>query len=126
MAELVPETEPPENAWDARVIYEGPKRILRTAVSSMASSDEFAKMMKREADRRRFNEAEKRAFLGDGLKWNWSVWKTHFPTYEPILDFIHAIQYVFGAARASGEGEAGGWTLYVKFITLCWQGTARA
>lgn len=105
-----------------RVIYEGPKRVLRTALSSLASSDEFGPMMKREADRRRFDEAAQRAFLGDGLNWNWSVWKTHFPTYVPILDFIHAIQYVFQAAMAMHESAAEGWALYVRLITHAWEG----
>lgn len=118
----VPIMEEPDEIDDERVIYEGPNRVLRTAISSLSCSDEFGKMMKREADRRRFDEAEKRAFIGDGLNWNWSVWKTHFPTYEPILDFIHAIQYVFKAALALHDDETEGWTRYVQFITWCWEG----
>lgn len=109
-------------AEEHRVVYEGPQRILRTAVSSMACSDEFGAMMKREAARRRFDEASRRAFIGDGLNWNWSVWKKSFPSYVPILDFIHAIQYVFAAAMAMHVGEGDGWAAYVKFITLCWNG----
>lgn len=107
---------------EERVIYEGPKRMLRTAVSSLACSDDFGPMMKREADRRRFDEADKRAFIGDGLNWNWSVWKTHFPAYVPILDFIHAIQYVFAAALAMHDNQADGFSAYVRFITWCWEG----
>ena len=53
-----------------RVVYKGPKRVLRTAISSMACSDEFGPLMQREAQRRRFYEAPVRAFLGDGLNWN--------------------------------------------------------
>lgn len=105
-----------------RVIYEGPKRVLRTAISSLKCSEDFGPMMKREADRRRFDEANKRAFLGDGLNWNWSVWKAHFSSYVPILDFIHAIQYVFQAAMAIHEKESDGWTTSVQFITWCWEG----
>jgi hypothetical protein len=107
---------------EERVIYKGPNRVLRTAISSLKGSEEFGPMMRREADRRRFDEADKRAFLGDGLNWNWSVWKTHFCDYVPILDFIHAISYVFQAARARHEKEADGWTAYVQFITWCWEG----
>jgi hypothetical protein len=105
-----------------RVIYEGPERVLRTAVSSMACSDEFGLMMKREARRRRFYDAPTRAFIGDGLNWNWSVWKKYFPTFVPILDFIHAIQYVFSAAMAVASNETEGWSTYVRLVTLCWQG----
>ncbi len=109
-----------------RVIYEGPRRVLRTAVSSMACSDEFGPMMQREAERRRFFDASLRAFIGDGLNWNWSIWKTHFPTFVPILDFIHAIHYVFAAAMCMDSKEAEGWGTYVKFITLCWEGRVDA
>jgi hypothetical protein len=108
---------PPE-----RVIYEGPRRVLRTAVSSMACSEEFGPMMQREAQRRRFYEAPLRAFLGDGLNWNWSIWKTHFSTFVPILDFIHAIQYLFAAAVAMTDSDTAAWDTYVQLVTWCWQG----
>lgn len=104
------------------VVYEGPDRVLRTAISSMASSDEFGPLMQQEARRRRFYESPLRAFLGDGLNWNWSIWKDFFPTFVPILDFIHAIQYVFSAAMALGLEATEAWATYVKFVTLCWQG----
>lgn len=105
-----------------RVKYEGPRRVLRTALSSTASSDEFGPMMQREAKRRRFYEAALRAFLGDGLNWNWTIWKKYFPTFVPILDFIHAIQYIFCAAMAMVSNETEAWVTYVRMITLCWQG----
>lgn len=118
----VPYVEEPTDAVQDRVVYEGPTRVLRTAVSSMVCSDEFGPMMKREAQRRRFFESPLRAFLGDGLNWNWSIWKRYFFTFIPILDFIHAIQYVFNAAMAIHVNETQAWTLYVQFITWCWQG----
>lgn len=105
-----------------RVTYEGPRRVLRTALSSMACSDEFGPMMQREAKRRRFYEAALRAFLGDGLNWNWTIWKKYFRTFVPILDFIHAIQYIFSAAMAMVADETEGWNTYVRMVTLCWQG----
>ena len=99
----ISEKPPPEATIAAedenhRVIYEGPRRVLRTALSSMACSDQFGPLMQREARRRRFYDASLRAFVGDGLPWNWSLWKRYFPTFVPILDFIHVIQYLFSAA----------------------------
>jgi hypothetical protein len=105
-----------------RVKYKGPQRVLRTALSSMACSDDFGPLMQQEAQRRRFYEASLRVFIGDGLNWNWSIWKKYFPTFTPILDFIHAIQYVYCAAMALATHEAEGWELYVKFVTWCWEG----
>ncbi|MCP4194728.1 MAG: LysR family transcriptional regulator [Planctomycetaceae bacterium] len=118
----VPIVDETTDAEEDRVIYKGPKRVLRTAVSSMACSDDFGKMMKREAERRRFYDAITRAFIGDGLNWNWSVWKKYFSTFIPILDFIHAIQYIFAAAMAMASNDTEGWSTYVRLVTLCWQG----
>ena len=41
-----------------------------------------------------------RRSLGDGLPWNWSIWKRHFPDFTPILDFIHVLSYLFVVAKA--------------------------
>jgi hypothetical protein len=85
-------------------------------------SSVFGPMMQREADRRRFGEASLRAFVGDGLNWNWTIWKKCFPTFVPILDFIHAIQYIFCAAIAMFSNETEGWATCLRLVTLCWQG----
>jgi hypothetical protein len=112
----------PPDGEAARTVYAGPKRVLRTVLASMACSDDFGSMMHREARQRRFYESQRGAFLGDGLPWNWTIWKRHFPTFTPILDFIHAIHYVFDAAMALAHEEAEGWRCYVRHISLCWQG----
>lgn len=82
------------------MVYRDPKRILRTCLSSMVCSREFGGQMQREATRRRFFEASSRVFIGDGLPWNWTIWREHFPTFTPILAFIHAVQYLYAAAQA--------------------------
>ena len=117
----LPDVGPTDDEKPACVVYEGPQRVLRTALSSMACSDDFGPMMRREATRRRFYDAPLRAFLGDGLNWNWSIWQKHFRTFVPILDFIHAIQYLFNAAMVLGLKQAEGWEIYVRLVTLCWQ-----
>ena len=114
--------EPDVGKSSAAVKYKGPTRILRTAVSSMACSQDFGVMMKREASRRRFFDAQERAFLGDGLPWNWSIWKKHFPTFTPILDFVHAIEYLYRSAMAHSSDDESGWKAYLNYVTLCWQG----
>lgn len=83
-----------------------PKRLVRTVLSSMADSVEFGRQMEREAKQRRFDEALAKAFLGDGLPWNWSIWKQNFPDYTPILDFIHPLSYLFLAAKAVHRNAA--------------------
>jgi hypothetical protein len=102
--------------------YQGPKRILRTCLSSMARSREFGHQMEREARRRRFHDASRRVFIGDGLPWNWSIWKEHFSTYTPILDFIHAVQYLYAAAEAWHHTDELRWSRYLALTEAVWQG----
>jgi hypothetical protein len=105
-----------------RPAYEGPKRVLRTCLSSLVTSAAFGEHMRQEASRRRFFEASRRVFLGDGLPWNWSIWREHFPTFTPILDFIHAVQYLYAAAAAWESEDARRWQRYLALAEAVWQG----
>jgi hypothetical protein len=84
-----------EQESDSRNATHKPKRLLRTVISSMKRAKDFGKQMYREATRRRFGEADRKAFVADGLTCNWSIHREHFADYEPILDFIHAVSYLF-------------------------------
>lgn len=115
-------------AWDvecpaaSRPRYKSCRRILRTCLSSLASSAEFGLQMSRESRRRRFGEASRRVFLGDGLPWNWSIWKEHFADFTPILDFIHAVQHLYTAAQAWESSDAARWSRYLEMAEAVWQG----
>jgi hypothetical protein len=78
--------------------------------------------MAREAKRRRFGEAKAKVFLGDGLPWNWSIWKQHFSDFTPILDFIHVLSYLFLAAKAVHETAQDAWDQYLVWMRGAWQG----
>lgn len=108
-------TPPEPPAWQ-------PKRLVRTVLSSLADAKTFGQQMAREARRRRFGEAAAKAFLGDGLPWNWSIWKRHFPRYTPILDFIHVLSYLFVAAKAVRGQSSDAWDQYLVWMRGCWQG----
>jgi hypothetical protein len=99
-----------------------PRRLVRTVISSMACAKLFGRQMKREAKRRRFFEAAAKAFLGDGLPWNWSIWKKQFPDFIPILDFVHVLSYLFIAAKATHESAEDAWHQYLVWMRGCWQG----
>lgn len=99
-----------------------PQRILRTVISSMKNSTEFGEQMKREADRRKFDQASRKGFVGDGLPCNWTIQQTHFSDYVPILDFIHAVTYLFTAATICLGKDDAGWELYCDWMTRAWRG----
>lgn len=100
-----------------------PKRLVRTVVSSMKSSRDFGRQMAKEAKQRRFFEAMAKAFLGDGLPWNWTIGKEHFRDFTPILDFIHPLSYLFLTAKAvHPSSDDDGWNQYLVWMRGCWQG----
>jgi hypothetical protein len=97
-----------------------PQRLVRTCVSSMVSSDEFGPLVAGEAQRRGFYQAARRAFLGDGQAWNWTLQATHFPTFVPVADFVHPLGYVYDAAKVLAPEDP--WPLHLRATTACWQG----
>lgn len=99
-----------------------PKRMMRTVLSSVANSKRFGRQMAHEAKQRRFHEAAARAFLGDGLPWNWSIWKEHFRDFTPILDFTHALSYLYVMAKAIHVKPEDAWDQYLVWMRGCWRG----
>lgn len=103
-----------------------PKRVLRTVISSMKNSKLFGYQMKREANRRRFAEANRKAFVADGLTCNWTIQKKHFSDYTPILDFIHAVSYLFTASVTCWGKTDEAWSTYARWMTMTWQSNVGA
>ena len=99
-----------------------PETRFRTCVSSLASSDDFGPMMAAEADARGFYTAQKKAFVGDGQAYNWTIHRRWFREFVPIADFVHVVEYVYDVADAVGQDEASRWQLYLEWTTACWQG----
>ncbi len=130
VAELAEMAAPPEVAELKPALCEPskeeppwpPKRLVRTCLSSMAEAHTFGEQMEQEARQRRFFEALHRAFLGDGLSWNWSIWKKQFRDFIPILDFIHVLAYLYAAAMAMQADFARAWAEYLEMARACWQG----
>jgi hypothetical protein len=99
-----------------------PERLVRTCVASLQTSASFGPMMAAEAQERHFYEASRRAFLADGAAYNWAIWQGYFSDFEPIVDFLHVICYVYTAARAVRVDESSGWSQYLVWMRACWQG----
>jgi len=99
-----------------------PERLFRTCLSSLCDSHSFGRMMEAEADSRGFFAAQKRAFVSDGLPYNWTIQKKHFSQFVPILDFPHAIERAYEAARAVHTNPDEVWACYIRWVTACWKG----
>jgi hypothetical protein len=99
-----------------------PQKQLRTCVASMAASAAFGRMVAVEAQERDFYRAARKAFVADGAAYNWTLQRTHFADFEPIVDFLHVLCYVYAAAWAVRETVAERWDQYVAWLRACWQG----
>ncbi len=99
-----------------------PQKRLRTCVASMAESAAFGRMVAVEAQERDFYRAARKAFVADGAAYNWTLQRTHFADFEPIVDFLHVLCYVYAAAWAVEKTAAARWNQYVTWLRACWQG----
>lgn len=123
-AQPEPSSQPRKKATTKTPRVWPPVRDKRTCVASMRDSDEFGKMVAAEAYRRNFYPSKRRAFLGDGQRYNWTIRDKWFADFEPIADFIHVLSYLYAAATALSADAEERWVLYVDWMTACWQGRA--
>lgn len=99
-----------------------PERLFRTCLSSLVDSDKFGRMMEVEADSRGFYHAHKKAFVCDGLPYNWTIQQRHFREFVPILDFVHAVEWLYEAARCIDDDPDRRWEDYLRWARACWAG----
>jgi len=98
--------------------------LVRTAVATMRPSDRFGELLAMEAYRRSLDLANRKAFVGDGEPYNWTVWAEHFRLrgFVAILDFVHLLTYVYSAAQAAGGSPKQRWTRYERWLRWAWGG----
>jgi len=116
------ETEPSgaaEEPFDAR--RSRPEIMVKTVVATREDIHVFGRQLAPAAWQRGFSGAARKAFVGDGLAANWTVWKKYFSHYTPILDFVHAVMYVYAAAMA-GRVFTAGWDTYCRWAQAVWSG----
>jgi hypothetical protein len=116
------EAAPPPAATTEKVWP--PKRLekARTCVATMADCNEFGKMVAAEAYRRNFQAASSGALLGDGSAWIWNLHAKWFRDLTPIVDFVHALTYLYVTATVLASSVSERWQRYVAWMTLLWQG----
>jgi hypothetical protein len=114
-----PEQE--EAAKDEEPTWDPPVVQARKVVATRQPWKRLGQMLAAAAWSLGFFAAARQAFLGDGSAHVWGVWRRHFSKFVPILDFIHALSYVYAAALA-GRSRAEGWAVYLRWIGWVWQG----
>lgn len=100
---------------------ERPKILVRSVIATRQGVDAFGRRLVAAAYQRGFHASSRKAFVADGSATNWGVHKKHFSHYTPILDFTHAVCYVYAAAMAS-RCAAVGWRDYCQWAQWLWSG----
>lgn len=106
---------------DACPVWEPPDVLEKRLVASRVRWPDFGPLLATAAWEWGFFAAPRQAFIADGSENNWTIWRRHFSSFVPILDFIHALSYVFAAALA-GRKFAVGWPIYQQWIGWVWRG----
>jgi hypothetical protein len=99
-----------------------PGVLVRSVVATRGGPDVLGPRLVAEAHARGFQAARRKAFVADGSATNWSEHRKHFSHYIPILDFTHAVCYVYAAAMA-GRAAIAGWRDYLQWTQWLWEGS---
>jgi hypothetical protein len=98
-----------------------PQVVARSVVATARDVTAFGPLLAAAAYERGLHAAPRKAFVADGSETNWGVWRKYFSHYTPIVDFVHALTYVYAAAMA-GETSSRGWERYRQWAQWLWSG----
>lgn len=101
-----------------------PRVLTRNVVAMRATSEQFGEHVAALAWECGFAAAPRKAFVADGQETNWTLWKRRFSHYTPILDFVHAVCYVFQAAAAARPLDELA-EVYRRWAQAVWSGRVR-
>ena len=110
-----------EAASDFKERLGRPETLVKSVVATSGDVEAFGPLLVNAAYERGFNAAARKAFVADGSSTNWGVWRRYFSHYTPILDFVHALMYVYAAAMA-GRAANEGWSFYRDWSQWLWKG----
>lgn len=102
-----------------------PEPLVRTAVATQQKIEEFGWMVAAEARKRGFDEAPRKAFVGDGGNWVDPFGALHFPAPDwfQVLDFMHGMTHLYGGASAAyGKDTKEAWEFYKRLVRKMWKG----
>jgi hypothetical protein len=105
-----------------------PRKLVRTVVATLANSDTFGWQMAAEVQRRGLDRAARKACVCDGQKYNWTLYELHLLPWGflGILDFLHLLAYLYGAAQALHKrAAAAAWKQYEQWLRWAWSGKVK-
>ena len=101
---------------------------MRTVVATMADSETFGWQVAAEVHGRGLDRAKRKACVGDGQKYNWSIYEMHLLPlgFIAILDFVHLLAYLHAAAHAWKKADRkAAWKQYQQWLRWAWSGQGK-
>src|SRR5262249_7756636 len=101
------------------------QKLVRTVVASLADSEAFGWQMAAEGQGGGLDRAQRKGYVCDGQRYNWTLFELHLLPlgFVGILDVLHLLAYLYGAAQAvGGKGSGAAWALYERWLRLAWAG----
>jgi hypothetical protein len=98
-----------------------PKVLARNVVAMRGEASAFGAQVATTAWESGFAAAPRKALVADGQAANWTIWRDYFSHYTPILDFVHAVCYVFNAAAAGRPLDEVA-SIYRRWAQWVWSG----
>jgi len=95
-----------------------PERLACDVVASSADAESFGWHLAWKAWQLGAADAERGAFVADGLAVNWTIHRQHFSHMTGILDLMHALSYAWRAAASLPDCAI----VYRRFACGIWQG----
>jgi hypothetical protein len=123
--ERQPASPPPRTKPQKKRTARRPRRwLVRTVVATMADVHEFKHLVAAEVQRRSLDRAQWKACVCDGQASNWTVYTEELKPlgFVGILDFLHLLAYLYGAAQAAGGSEGARWQRYCEWLRWAWNG----
>jgi hypothetical protein len=105
-----------------------PRKVVRTVLASLADSEAFGWQVAAEVHRRGLHTAARKAYVCDGQKYNWSIYRMHFVMlgFVAVLDVVRLVGYLCAAARAAcGQATEAAWALYRRWLRRAWAGRVK-
>jgi len=118
-----PELPPLEETSSKPSKRTSPIPLLKTAIASMARTEEFGWIVAAEAQKRHSCGAARAALVGDGGNWIEPLGAFHFHGWVQILDVVHLMAHLYTAVQCvCPASPRKAWNLYETLLRLAWAG----
>ena len=104
-----------------------PTIIKRYVLGDISDAGTFGHLLYRKMHQHNLHSASRKAYICDGDQKLWTtIYEENFRAdgWTPILDIVHAIEYIYEAAKVISDTENKCWRQYMEYANFLWSGKA--